>query len=221
MSSSLHTASVVGVMVGVAGSLVVPASRAGQNVDLMAKWTAATIVNYRVVAEFSGEALLVEAEGIRGHGTVTDRFEVEFDWNQTEYMMIGKPVIRNFPSKLVALPTTGCPITVSGAFEHATILELRNDDALRYANGVRAEVQRELPAGTISSMNEVGPCALVRKSAARTVRSQLGVPAPPGMMLGFPAGQGGFEHNGKSFVIKAASTTDKGWTYTVTPTIVK
>ena len=205
----------------VAVPALVHASSAIQNVDLMARWTAATIVNYRVIAEFSGAALLVEADGIRGHGTVSDRFEVEFDWNQTDYMMIGKPIIRNFPSKLIALPTTGCPITVTGAFEHATVLELRNADALRMANAVEADVQRQLPAGTVSSTTDVGPCALVRQSAARTVKHQLSVPATPGMMFGLPSGQVGFEHNGKSFVIRAASTTDKGWTYTVTPTIVK
>jgi hypothetical protein len=49
----------------------------------------------------------------------------------------------------------------------------------------------------------------------------MAIPATPGMMFAMPSGQGGFEHNGKSFVIRATGTADKGWTYTVTPTIVK
>lgn len=205
-----------------AALMSLPAASASQNVDLMARWTAATIVNYKVIAEFSGEAFLFSAGGLNGRGMVTDRFEVEFDWNQAEYALVGKPIIRNFPSKLGALTPNGtCAITVSGPFEHATILELRNDDALRFANGVHGETQRELPGGTLPRPNEVGPCAAVHTAAPRSVRQRIVVPAPQGMMLAMPSGQAGFQHNGKSFVIKAASTEEKGWTFTVTPTIVK
>ena len=211
--------SVAALVLAAGGALLLRA--ATQNVDLMAKWTAATIVNYKVVAEFSGEAVLFTAE-LPGRGMVTDRFEVEFDWNQSEYSMIGKPVIRNFPSTLVSVLRNGtCATTVSGAFEHATIVELRNDPALGMANAVHAETQRDLPSGTIATNNEVGPCAQVLSAAARSMRHRIAVPAPQGMMLAMPSGQAGYQHNGKSFVIKAASTQEMGWTFTVTPTIVK
>ena len=197
-------------------------SAARQDVDLMARWTAATIVRYRVVAQFSGEAIIVETEDrLSGSGAVTDRFEVDFDWNQQEYMLVGKPVIRNFPSKVGAVSGVKCPATAKGTFELATVIDLKNDDTLRYANALMAEVRRELPAGTVATMNEDGPCGSVRPATARTLTLQMGVPATPGMMFGMPSGQGGFEHDGKSFVVKMTSTQDKGWTYTVTPTIVK
>ena len=65
---------------------------------------------------------------------------LEFDWNQSEFAMIGKPIIKNFPSKLVSVLKNGtCTTTVSGAFEHATIVELRNDPALGMSNAVHAE----------------------------------------------------------------------------------
>jgi hypothetical protein len=194
----------------------------GQNVDLMAKWTAATVVRYRVVAEFSGEAVIVETpDTLKGFATVTDRFEVDFDWNQQEYSLVGKPVVRNFPTKVVSLSMPRCPITVSGAFELATVVEVRNSEALRYANAAEAVVKRDMPAGTVSTMNEYGPCASVRPAPARTLTIQMGISAAPGMALALPSGQGGFEHDGKTFVIKAAGTQDKGWTFRVTPTIVK
>jgi hypothetical protein len=198
-------------------------SAARQNVDAMARWTAATVVRYHVVAEFSGDALIVEtAERLPGRGAVTDRFEVDFDWNQQEYTMVGTPVIRNSPSKVGGtVAGIKCPATVNGPFEHWTVVAVRNDDALRYANAVRAEVRRDLPAGTVATMSENGPCASVRQASARTQTLQMGIPATPGMMLGMPSAQGGVQHNGKSFVIKASNTQDKGWTFTVTPTIVK
>lgn len=212
---------IVGVVL-VFGALVSVRESAAQNIDLMAKWTAATVVNYKVTAEFSGEAVLFTADGLPGRGMVTDRFEVEFDWDQSEFAMIGKPVIKNFPSKLVSVLKNGtCTTTVSGAFEHATIVELRNDPALGMANAVHAETQRDLPAGTVAGMNEVGPCAAIRQATARSVRHRIAVPAPNGMMLAMPSGQAGYQHNGKAFIIKATSSDEKGWTYTVTPTIVK
>ena len=206
-----------------AGGASLSLRAASLNVDLMARWTVATIVQYTVIAEFSGEAVLFPLNGgLAGRGTVTDRFEVEFDWNPSEFSMTGKPVIRNFPSKLGAVSKNGtCTVAVSGPFEHATIVELRNDPVLGMANAVHAEVRRDLPSGTFATNNEVGPCANVLSAAARTVRQRIAVPAPQGMMLAMPTGQAGYQHNGKSFVIKGTSTEDRGWTFTVTPTIVK
>jgi hypothetical protein len=89
------------------------------------------------------------------------------------------------------------------------------------SNAVHAEVQRDLPAGTVAGVNEVGPCAAIRQATARSVRHRIAVPAPNGMMLAMPSGQAGYQHNGKAFIIKATSSEEKGWTYTVTPTIVK
>ena len=210
---------IVGVVL-VLGALVSARESAAQNIDLMAKWTAATVVNYKVTAEFSGEAVLFSTGGLQGRGMVTDRFEVEFDWNQSEFAMIGKPIIKNFPSKLVSVLKNGtCTTTVSGAFEHATIVELRNDPALGMSNAVHAEAQRDLSAGTVAA--EVGPCTKVLQAAARSVRHRIAVPAPNGMMLAMPSGQVGYQHNGKAYIIKAPSSDEKGWTYTVTPTIVK
>jgi predicted small secreted protein len=205
---------IIGVVL-VLGALVSARESAAQNIDLMAKWTAATVVHYKVTAEFSGEAPIGMARGM-----VTDRFEVEFDWNQSEFAMIGTPTIKNFPSKLVSLLKTGCTNTVSGAFEHATIIELRNDPTLAMANAVHAEVQRDLPASTVAGPSERGPCAYIRQAPAQSVRQGIAVPAPNGMMLAMPGG-GGYQHNGKAFIIKDTSPDQKGWTYTVTPTIVQ
>jgi len=205
---------IVGVVL-VLGALVSTRESAAQNIDQMAKWTAATVVHYKVTAEFSGETSIGEARGM-----VTDRFEVEFDWNQSEFAMIGTPIIKNFPSNLVSLPKTGCPNTVSGAFEHATIVELRNDPTLAMANAVHAEAQRDLPASTGGfSFEPGGPCT-IKQAPAHSERQGFALPAPNGMFLAMPGG-GGYQHNGKAFIIKEASPDKKGWTYTVTPTIVQ
>jgi len=183
---------IVGVVLAL-GALMSARESAAQNIDLMTKWTAATVVDYKVTAEFSGEAVLFSTGGLHGHGMVTDRFEVEFDWNQSEFAMIGKPIIKNFPSKLVSVLKNGtCTTTVSGAFKHATIVELRNDPALGMSNAVHAETQRDLSAGTVATDSEVGPCAKVFQAAARSVRHRIALPTPNGMMLAMPSGQAGY-----------------------------
>ena len=191
----------------------------------MAKWTSATIVRYQILAEFSGDAVVarIPRSGAAGGVTaqVTDRFEVDLQWNQQEYAIVGMPVIRNVSSTKGAFTPWKCPVTAPGPFEHATVVAVRDDAALRYANGVMAEFRRDLSAGTFATMNEVGPCALVLTGPATTETVRHPLPVPNGMMLSMPSGQGGYTHNGKAFVIKDASTPGKGWTYTVTPTIVK
>jgi len=183
---------IVGVVLAL-GALMSARESAAQNIDLMTKWTAATVVDYKVTAEFSGEAVLFSTGGLHGHGMVTDRFEVEFGWNQSEFAMIGKPIIKNFPSKLVSVLKNGtCTTTVSGAFKHATIVELRNDPALGMSNAVHAETQRDLSAGTVATDSEVGPCAKVFQAAARSVRHRIALPTPNGMMLAMPSGQAGY-----------------------------
>jgi hypothetical protein len=58
---------------------------------------------------------------------------------------------------------------------------VKNDDALRFASAVSAEVRRELPAGTVATMNENGPCGLVRPAAAHTETLRIAIPATPGI----------------------------------------
>ena len=188
----------------------------------MARWTAATVVRYQILAAFSGEAVVAKVPGSSGvTAQVTDRFEVDLQWNQQEYAIVGAPVIRNLPSTKGALTPSKCPMNATGPFEHATVSAVRNDAALRYANGVMAEVRRDLSAGSLATSNEVGPCAVVLTGPATTETVRQPLPVPNGMMLAMPSGQGGYTHNGKAFVIKDGSTPAKGWTYTVTPTIVK
>lgn len=191
----------------------------------MAKWTSASIVRYQILAEFSGGPVVASIPSLGpGRGVtaqVTDRFEVDLQWNQQDFAIVGMPVIRNFPSVKGALTPSKCPMSAAGPFEHATVVAVRDDAALRYANGVMAEVRRDLSAGTLATMNEVGPCANVLSGPAtmETVRHPL--PVPNGMMLAMPSGQGGYKHDGKAFVIPDPSAPLKGWSYTVTPTIVK
>ena len=89
-----------------------------QDTDAMLKWTEAKVVHYRVVGEFSRTiGILAEDGPSGGNAPVTDRVEIEFDWNQENNKIVGKPVIRNFPTKVGTIvrsrivPTAGMAST--------------------------------------------------------------------------------------------------------------
>ena len=121
-----------------------------QDTDAMLKWTETKVVHYRAVGEFSGTINIL----VRAEAAVTDRVEIEFDWNQEENRLVGEPAIKNFPSKTGAIvPMLGCPAPkVNGAFEFTTILSLKNqpDETVRMAAaGLIMESRRDYPASEV------------------------------------------------------------------------
>ena len=199
-----------------------------QDMDAMAKWTAAKVVHYRVVGEFSGAVNILS---IRDRATVTDRVEIEFDWNQEENKVVGKPIIRNLPTKLGAIaPLAECPAPkVNGAFEFITILSVKDqpDETMRMAAaGIVIEGRRDHPAGEapVIPNRAEAPCGTTwEKVEAKSETTSEVLTVPVAMMLAMgKAGGANITPDGKSFVEKfGAGTKHAGWTWTYTPTIVK
>jgi hypothetical protein len=123
-----------------------------QDIDAMATWTAAAVIHYSVVGEFSGETRIMSFERtfpVSDSAQVTDRVEVEFDWDQQELKPVGAPVFGNFPSTTAALRVLeGCPATkIEGAFEFATIVEWKE---LPYPmSGIGLVLRRDYVGGAI------------------------------------------------------------------------
>ena len=188
----------------------------GQNVQAMAKWTALTIVRYRVVGEFSGTTPILsgtKSKLVRS-APVTDRVELDFDWNQQEMKLVGTPVIRNFPSKVGAIPPiSGCTQRVDGPMEFATVLAMANGP-MHMSGVVELTIKRDQPAGSACWLSEEGvvweaaPAKSETTMAPFTVALAMAL-AMPGMIPATP--------DGKSLVMKTAD----GWTWTHTPTPVK
>src|SRR5262245_25988632 len=88
----------------VASVFLIPVrSTSAQDIDAMAKWTALTIVHYVAVGEYSGTQPVITAAkevDLGWAAQVTDRVEIEFDWDQQEMKLVGKSAIRNFPTKV-------------------------------------------------------------------------------------------------------------------------
>lgn len=195
----------------------------GQKVDmdLMAKWGAVTVVRYVAVGEYSGEPIILT--GANNHirkAHVTDRVEVTFDWNQTETSLVGKPAIKNFPSKLVSMtPVEGCPVAkVEGTYEHFDVVSAKP------SSGPMIEVSfnRAYPSGSIPYPGDNEPCGAGWDTAAAHSESDtMDVLVPPTMYFAMPSaiGEGGsISKDGKSIILADKSN---GWTWTYTPTPAK
>jgi hypothetical protein len=182
---------------------------AAQNVEVMAKWTAAEIVHYDVVMEFAGEAQIL---GVRAaqylKAPVKDRVELAFDWNQGEMKIVGTPVIKNFPSTTGApAAVEGCPAPrVTGTYEHATVAAVTGFD---YNPLLQLTATRTFAAGSIPSRGETA-CDVWTDSPAATEPAEAGLMVLPSMYLGMPS-------SGDIKVDAARSTitnVQEGWTNT-------
>jgi len=224
---------------------------AAQDIEAMARWTSYQIVHYKVVGEFSGETVLLNGAGkslpAAVSAKVTDRIEIEFDWDQQDFNLVGKPVIRNFPTKVVSVNLnaeigdgTGrtnrytCPEPkLAGAMEFVTGLSLKTDDTIRMSGGINLQVRRDHPGGSFAafptdrqtSITKCGEYWETAKPASET--STIDLIAVPGMYLvmPIPPGQGGMKisPDKKSIILieDKPGASGYGWTWTVTPTGVK
>jgi hypothetical protein len=216
----MRTPALVSLAVPTAILLAVPAT--AQDVDAMAKWTAASVVHYKLVGDFTGEGRILETPAGSATAPVTDHVEIELDWNQTSYTLAGDPVIRNAPSKVGPLAFgAGCPAPrADGAFEFATVTGVT-----ALSTRLQFDARQERPAGTVPTARdmETGKCGEIWVKAepgAETLTFSLDL--PPAMLLAAPGMGGDIEvtPDGKSMAVKPSSQTSE-WGWTITPTIVR
>jgi len=191
--------------------LIVPAGIFAQDIDAMAKWTALTIVHYRVVGEYSAESRLIAGENTMV--PATDRVELEFDWNQFDMNLAGEANITNAPTQFTP-PTGACPmVRSSGALEVATALAVK--DAA--PGTVNVLIKSDTPAGAARIASDDGSCGTEWRdvAAASTTRDQM-LQILPAMMLAMGPNPSMVTPDGKSMFVKGS-----GWTWTFTPTAVR
>lgn len=198
-----------------------------QDTEAMLKWTQTRVVHYRAVGEFSGSVRILP----RSDAAVTDRVEIEFDWNQEENKLVGQPAIKNLPTKVSAItPMAGCPAAkINGAFEFITILSLKDqpDETVRMsAAGLVMESRRDYPAAEVPLLpsSAAASCGSAwEKLAAKSVTSSEVLTVPLAMLLAMgKMGGDNITPDGKSFVNRFdAGNINAGWTWTYTPTPVK
>jgi hypothetical protein len=189
-------------------------SRALQDdVPAITKWAAATVVHYHMVGVYDGPAVIAHREPA-GQATVTDRVEIDLDWDLKARAVVGEPKIVNAASEVRELRNThaSCPApTPNGPYDHLTLASVTASAGTLELKGTRSYPSVAVVAG----------CQGVQEP--RTVRAweqeiveRMVVPSP--LMLAAPAG------SDKNLTVSADRTSftirSGAWTWTYTPTIV-
>ncbi len=181
--------------------------------DAIARWTAAKVVHYHMTGVYDGPAVIAYNEPA-GQATVTDRVEIDLDWDVKASTIIGEPKIVNAASEVRELRNvhSSCPPPVpNGPYDHFDLKTIATSRGALELNGIRS----------FPSIRVVSGCQGVEEP--RTVRpweqevvERMVVPSP--LMLVAPA------HSVPNLTVSEdkASFTIKGgaWTWTYTPTVV-
>jgi len=207
------------------GALLLTAEARAQDIDAMARWTAYEVVHYHVVGKYAGDTkVLLGKQGLFRAAPVTDRVEIDFDWNQQAMKLVGTPTIKNFPSTVgTLLPVTGCPAAkVDGAYEMATVTTVADMGAM----SLTLASTRSFPPGSIPLAGDMEPCGTAWEAVTpSTAPASDMMTVPPAMMV-VMAGMGGYPvtPDGKSLLFKGGDTginatglNDWEWTFTPTP----
>jgi hypothetical protein len=181
------------------------------------------VIHYRLVGEFQGEQKILREIAGGASAPVTDRVEVDLDWDQTTYTIMGKPTVKNTATKITGALKYGekCPAPrVEGTFEFATVVDVKVMATL-----LQFDSKSEWPGGAVPSARnqETGTCGEIwnpTEPGSETTTFSLNL--PPAVIIAAPSMGGDIEvtPDGKSMLVKASSQTD-GWAWTITPTIVK
>jgi hypothetical protein len=202
---------------------LVAVSAAGQDLDAMTKWTEAKVIHYLIVGDFAGKMGILNGAHTIRHAAIADRIELEFDWDNQGMAILGSPVLRNAPTKLGAIDPpppdiTGCPpARIDEAPEFATAIRVTAAFVL-----LQIELKQQSAAGALPWLGErgMGRCGDSwdpSLSAEATFEVQLQL--PPGMLLAMPPESTGYDlsKDGKSLLSKP----ENGWSWVITPTIVR
>ena len=209
-------------------ALAVAASAVDARNDDMMKWTTAEVVHYDVVAEYAGvTVVLVNTAGQTNpyRATVSDRYEVGFDWNPAEMSVVGKPEIRNFPSALPKGTPGGsslgqpCPEPkLEGVYDHVEVVSVKG--GLPGSNSAEVTFKRMYPAGKVAYAGE-NRCDNWHDMPAKTETLTSGFVVPPGLYFAMPQAAGSNLTVGKDGKTMTHVDGATGWKYTYTLRIVK
>ncbi len=199
--------------------LAVPAAAQEVNMDLMAKWSAVTVVRYVVVGEFAATVPVLGGQTMET-GRVTDRVELTFDWNQNEFSLVGTASFKNFPSALSVTANQGCPAArINGPYDQLDVTSVTPQ-----SNVLQVVGKRSYPRGAVPSPAEPGsPCgAAWTDHAATTETAQMMLIVPPTIYFAMPsAGIVGLTISRDSKSMILVQEENPGWTWTYTPTPVR
>jgi hypothetical protein len=196
-----------------------------EDIEAMSKWMEVEVVHYKIVGDFAGPMLLLgfSNEYFTGSVTadVTDRIEIEFDWNQKTHTLVGAPIIRNAPTRIVkvgATNTEGCPGSpkVDVGPEYVTVTSLKPSAAAAVLGYFVLEGRRQSGAGSFPTKNDSGCGSVNARPASEATTLEVQLAITPTLLYLPPSRDTRATADKKSIVTVLPGA--QGWTWTITPT---
>lgn len=189
-----------------------PAQAQQMDMEAMAKWGAADVVRYHIVGVYQGTSY-VASDG-SGQGDFSDRVVIDLTWKLSEAKLVGAATFQNTKStvsKLRDREPVCLPPVLKGELEFYELLAVK--DGL--GGALHFTVRTTFPAVEVAQF-----CTDSRKTVPAKVREEtedFGLPSP--VMFGMPLPKSddlAVTPDKKSFIVR-----NKGWTWTLTPSLTK
>lgn len=186
----------------------------GPDAAMIARWAKASVVHYRMVGVYEGATVIADREPA-GTATVTDRVEIELDWDLKAGALSGTATFVNAPSATRELRNIdpSCPAPVpDGAYEHLTVAGVSGVNGSLELSGTRSFPSVRVVAGCLAVQEPKTVRAWLQDVVERVV-----MPSP--MLLLAPAGS---DPNLTVSADRTSFTVRSGaWTWTFTPTLAR
>jgi hypothetical protein len=117
-----------------------PSPSRSPDADAIARWTAAKVVHYHMVGVYDGPAVIAYREPA-GQATVTDRVEIDLDWDTKANAIVGEPKIVNTASEVRELRNThsSCPPPIpDGPYDHFDVKTITASGGALELKGTRS-----------------------------------------------------------------------------------
>ena len=201
------------VIAAAAACAAIPA-QAQMDTEAMMRWGSAKVVGYQIVGVYEGKANVVGGSKWSGFADVTDRVEIELDWDLANMKLVGTPTFRNSKSSAKNLvnyePKCRAPV-LKGEYEHYDLQGIKGSPD----GNLELQVLTVYPGADVATFctgkNEAVP-------ASRKLRPEPFVVLSP-VVLGMrppDTDQLRISPDKKSMITKK-----DGWTWTFTPSVRK
>lgn len=190
-----------------------PAQEQQMDMEVMMRWSSAKIVSYHIVGIYQAQTNVIGDSNWIGYADVTDRVVIDLKWNLPDSKLVGTPTFQNMKSEVKNLRNweSKClPPVLKGEYEHYELLAIKEG----MAGALEIQVRTTFPAAEVVQF-----CTGKRKAVPGRIDTrpeEFGVISP--VVFGMPMPDSDdlrISKDKKSMIVKK-----KGWTWTLTPSIV-
>jgi hypothetical protein len=181
------------------------------DMDTMMKWSTADLVRYHIVGQYQARTYIA-GDG-SGQADVTDGVVIDLTWKLSEARVVGSPTFQNSRTVVANLGDREpkcLPPVLKGEYEHYELLGIKEG----LGGALELQVRTTYPVVEVAQFCTASRKAVPAKTDTRS--EDFAVISPATLAMPLPdSGDLRISKDKKSLIVMK-----KGWTWTLTPTIV-